>query len=85
MKLQHGVPPRRPRCSPQQRAWLLEEFGRSPLAAAAFAAQHGVAVSTLYHWRRRAAVLRRPRDTAQPAPAVFQSFPLGQVLGAPSA
>ena len=82
MKFNHGVPRRRPRLSPQQRSSLLEEFERSPLAAAEFAARHGVGVSTLYHWRRRTGGSRRRTDAAQPAQAMFQSIPLGQVLGA---
>jgi hypothetical protein len=56
-------------------------LGRSPLAVAEFAARHGVSVSTLYGWRRRTGVIRRPVAAARPARAVFQSIPLGQVLG----
>jgi hypothetical protein len=83
MKLNHGVARRRPRLSPQQRAALLEELGRSPLAVAEFAARHGVSVSTLYGWRRRTGVIRRPVAAARPAVrSLFQSIPLGQVLGA---
>ena len=82
MKLNRGVSPHRQRFSPQQRSLLLEQFGRSSLAAVEFAAQHGVGVSTLYNWRRRSEVIRRPTATAQPAQAIFQSIPLGQVLGA---
>ncbi|SRR6266540_4413567 len=84
MKLNHGVSPPRQRFSPQQRSLLLEQFGRSPLSAAEFAAQHGVGVSTLYHWRRRTRGPRRLTGPAQPAQAMFQSIPLGQVLGAVS-
>jgi transposase-like protein len=84
MKLNHGVPVRRRRFSPQQRSLILDQFERSPLAAAEFAVRHGVGVSTLYHWRRRSEVLRRPTAPSRPAQAVFQSIPLGQVLGATS-
>ena len=85
MKSIHGVPVRRRRFSPQQRSLILDQFERSPLAAAEFAARHGVGVSTLYHWRRRSEGIRRPEATAKPAQAVFQSIPLGQVLGATGA
>jgi len=61
---------------------LLEQFDRSQLMAAEFAARHGVGVSTLYNWRRRTRRARRPIGTTQPAQAMFQSIPLGQVLGA---
>jgi hypothetical protein len=82
MKRKHGIQRRRPRFSPQQRSVLLEEFDRSPLPAAQFAARHGVSVSALYQWRRRSEVSQRPTATTRPAQARFQSFPLGQVLGA---
>lgn len=81
MKLNHDVPPRRQRFSPQQRSLLVEEFAHSQLTAAEFAARPGVGESTLYHWRRRPGS-RRLKGTTQPAQAKFQSIPLGQVLGA---
>jgi len=84
MKRNHGAPLTRQEFSPQQRSLLLEQFEQSRLAAADFAARHGVGVSTLYAWRRRAEGTQRSVATAQPAPALFQSIPLGQVLGATS-
>jgi transposase-like protein len=84
MKLDHGVPVRRRRFNSQQRSLILDQFECSPLAVVAFAARHGVSVSTLYHWRRRSEGIRRPEATAKPAQALFQSIPLGQMLGATS-
>src|SRR6266545_3155971 len=81
MKLNHGLGGRGQRFSPQQQSWLLEVFERRQVPAAAFAARHGFGVSTLYRWRRRMPRRRRPKDTAPPAQALFQSIPLGQVLG----
>jgi hypothetical protein len=80
MKLNHASGPRQ-QFSPQRRSALLEQFDRSQVAAADFAAQHGVGVSTLYAWRRRAVGPRRPKTTVEPPQATFQSIPLGQVLG----
>ena len=80
MKLNHAPLPRQ-QFSPQERSLLLEQFDRSKETAADFAARYGLGVSTLYHWRRRSKVKQNPKVTAQPAQAMFQSIPLGQVLG----
>jgi len=81
MKLNHAPLPRQ-QFSPQERSLLLEQFDRSQVTAADFAARYGLGVSTLYNWRRRSKIKQHAKVTAQPARAMFQSIPLGQVLGA---
>ena len=44
----------RQRSTPAQREKLLRRYRHSQLTAAAFAAQAGIGVSTLYAWRRQA-------------------------------
>ena len=81
MKFHNGVSRRRQRFNTQQRSALLEEFKGSPLAAAEFASQHGMAVSTLYNWCRRS---RRPSGggpcKAPPPPRAFQQVSLAEVF-----
>lgn len=85
MKFHNGASRRRPRFNAQQRSALLEEFKGGQLAAAEFASQHGMAVSTLYNWCRRS---RRPSTGAPgkpPPPAqVFQQVSLAEVFSAGS-
>ena len=85
MKFHNGVSRRRQRFNAQQRSALLEEFEGGQLAAAEFASQHGLAVSTLYNWCRRS---RRPLGGApgQPPPPAraFQQVSLAEVFSAGS-
>jgi len=64
------------RFSTEQRKELLEQFERKTVSAEAFAGQHGVGVSTLYHWQR----LSR-RNKAQARPVALREISLGEVMG----
>ena len=54
MKGNGWVPGRRRRYTPEQRAQLLREFERKTVSTEAFAATHGLGVSTLFAWQRLA-------------------------------
>jgi hypothetical protein len=85
MEFHNGVSRRRRRFNAQPRSALLEEFKGGQLAAAEFASQHGLAVSTLYSWCRRS---RRPSTGASgqppPPPRAFQQVSLAEVFSAGS-
>jgi hypothetical protein len=72
----------RPRFNPQQRAQLLREFVRNPGSARDFAAQHGVAASTLYRWQRRPHLLKiAPESNGQAGSNMFKEMAISEVLG----
>jgi hypothetical protein len=85
MKFHNGVSRRRRRFNVQERTALLEEFKGGQWAAAEFASQHGMAVSTLYNWCRRS---RRPSGGAprnpRPSAGAFQQVSLAEVFSAGS-
>ena len=64
------------RLSTEQRRQLLDQFERKAVSAEAFAARHGIGVSTLYHWQR----LSR-RNKAQARPLALREISLGEVMG----
>lgn len=81
MKLNHGSA-RRKGFTPPQREQLLEEFERDPVSALEFAAQHGLGVSTLYHWRRRCRPAPRVASgKTAPTHGAFQQVSLADVFG----
>ena len=72
----------RPHFTPQQRAQLLKEFARNPGPARDFAAQHGVAASTLYRWQRRPHLLKiAPQSNGPAGSDVFKEVAISEVLG----
>jgi transposase-like protein len=67
---------RQRRWSARERARWLERFERSGLSLRVFCRRHGVPVSTLLFWRRRA------RHTAEAAAGVLVEVPSAAVSGA---
>lgn len=69
------------RFTPEQRAGLLEAFGRSGLSAMAFARNHGVNYQTFIAWLRK----RREAELAPPAGEAFAELLLDEPAPAAAA
>lgn len=72
----------RPRYSPQHRAQLLRDFARNPGTAREFAAQHKIAASTLFRWRRRLHLHKSaPQESSPTGAGMFKQVAISDVLG----